>query len=99
MNKKPDIGTWPHLDGSDADTESLGPMGNSRRGPPTGWRMASLASGFLILSVLAGVVSLLAGMVLILPLALLATPFVVHRLRKGRRRTLFPWAPTRLRRT
>jgi hypothetical protein len=101
MNKKPEVGTYPRPDGSDADTEGRGPMEKPWHGPPAGWRVATLASGFLVLSVFAGVVSLLAGMLLILPLAILALPFVLHqvRVRKGRRRPAFPWSLSGLRRT
>ena len=99
MNNKPEVGTYPRPDGSDADTEGRGPMEKAWHGPPTGWRVATLASGFLLLSVFAGVVSLLAGMLLIMPVALLALPFVLHRVRKGRRRPAFPWTMSGLRRT
>jgi hypothetical protein len=61
--------------------------------------MASLASGFLVLSVVAGLVSLLAGMLLLLPLAVLALPWVLRRraLAKSRSagRGSLPWRLSR----
>ncbi|MDB5104293.1 MAG: hypothetical protein JWP91_1982 [Fibrobacteres bacterium] len=92
MNEKPEIGTF----GDDRNEPGLPRRPGLRRGPPAGWRMATVASSLLLLSAVAGMASLLAGAVLLLPLAILAAPLI---LRRRMRRTgggpigggKFPW--------
>lgn len=73
----PEIGTFPKAEPGDEPARPRRP--GFRRGPPTGWRVATVASSFMLLSVVAGMVSLLAGTLLLLPLALLAAPFFLRR--------------------
>ena len=78
----PEIGTYPKAEVG--DEPGLPRRPGLRRGPPAGWRVATVASSFLLLSVVAGMASLLAGTLLLLPLALLAAPFLLRRkLRRG----------------
>lgn len=73
----PEIGTFPKAEIGDEPGMPRRP--GMRRGPPAGWRVATVASSFLLLSVVAGMASLLAGTLLLLPLALLAAPFLLRR--------------------
>jgi hypothetical protein len=73
----PEIGTFPKAE--IGDEPGLPRRPGLRRGPPAGWRVATVASSFLLLSVVAGMASLLAGTLLLLPLALLAAPFFLRR--------------------
>lgn len=73
----PEIGTYSKAE--TGDEAGIPRRPGLRRGPPAGWRVATVASSFLLLSAVAGMASLLAGTLLLLPLALLATPFLVRR--------------------
>lgn len=73
----PEIGTFPKAEIGDEPGIPRRP--GLRRGPPAGWRVATVASSFLLLSAVAGMASLLAGALLLLPLALLAAPFFMRR--------------------
>ncbi len=73
----PEIGTFPKAEIGDEPGIPRRP--GLRRGPPAGWRVATVASSFLLLSAVAGMASLLAGTLLLLPLALLAAPFLLRR--------------------
>ena len=79
----PEIGTFPKAEIGDEPGMPRRP--GLRRGPPTGWRVATVASGFMLLSVVAGLASLLAGTLLLLPLALLAAPFLLRRKQRRNR--------------
>ena len=79
----PEIGTYPKAEVG--DEPGLPRRPGLRRGPPAGWRVATVASSFLLLSVVAGMASLLAGALLLLPLAALIAPFLLRR--KLRRNT------------
>lgn len=90
MNLRPEIGRYPDPDGgrqipADGIRRNSSPSHRLRRGPPAGWRMATLASGLIALSAVAGLASLLAGAMLLLPLGILAIPFLI-RARNRRRR-------------
>lgn len=80
MSQKPEIGRF----GDDAEEPELPRRPGLRRGPPAGWRVATLASSILLLSAVAGMASLMAGALLLLPLGILAAPFL---LRRRKRRT------------
>lgn len=92
MNRKPEIGRYPDPEGRN---HAEGRLAGLRRGPPTGWRMAAAASGLVALSAMAGLASLFAGALLLLPLAVLAIPFLVRRSRNRNRRSggFFPRRP------
>ncbi|MDB5047286.1 MAG: hypothetical protein JWO30_357 [Fibrobacteres bacterium] len=96
MTQKPEIGRY-------ADSGEGGPGGprrpGLRRGPPAGWRVATVASSILLLSAVAGMASLMAGALLLLPLAILAAPFLIRRKRSrtGGGQGGFPWRPARFR--
>lgn len=78
----PEVGTFAQADLGD-EPGILRRVG-IRRGPPTGWRVATVASSFLLLSAVAGMMSLLAGLFLLMPLAVLALPFLARlRSRRG----------------
>jgi hypothetical protein len=100
MNQKPEIGRYDEAAANGAG----GFRGREfRRGPPAGWRVATVASSLLLLSAVAGVASLMAGALLLLPLAALAAPFLLRRRRRremarsASARGYFSWRPPRLR--
>jgi hypothetical protein len=76
MNQKPEIGRY-----GDSDVSGGPRRAGLRRGPPAGWRVATMASSLLLLSAVAGMASLMAGALLLLPLAALAAPFLLRRRR------------------
>ena len=73
----PEIGKYPKAE--IGDEPGLPRRQGLRRGRPEGWRVATVASSFLLLSLVAGLLSLLAGTLLLLPLAALAAPFLLRR--------------------
>ncbi|HKP94504.1 MAG TPA: hypothetical protein VJ385_01985 [Fibrobacteria bacterium] len=79
MNQKPEIGRY-----GDPERDDPGMLRRPglRRGPPAGWRVATMASSLLLLSAVAGMASLMAGVLLLLPLAALAAPFLWRRRRR-----------------
>lgn len=79
----PQIGTFPKAEAG--DEPGIPRRRGLRRGPPTGWRVATVASSFMLLSVVAGMASLLAGTLLLLPLALMAAPFLLRRKQRRHR--------------
>jgi hypothetical protein len=95
MNQKPEIGRY----GSEGDGPGKPRRPALRRGPPAGWRVATVASSLLLLSAVAGMASLMAGALLLLPLAVLAAPFLIRKRRNrgGAGQSGFPWRPTRFR--
>jgi hypothetical protein len=95
MNQKPEIGRY-------GDSVGDGPRRPGfRRGPPASWRVATVASSVLLLSAVAGMASLFAGALLLLPLAILAAPFLLRRRHRRPanmpRNGFFPWRPARFR--
>jgi hypothetical protein len=76
--RKPEIGTYAHSDDA-GDEPGIPKRPGLRRGPPAGWRMATIASSVLLLSIVAGMASLLAGALFLLPVAALVAPFLLRR--------------------